>query len=294
MKPLDNIRIVTLALNLPGPVAVARLVQWGAAATKIEPPTGDFLAQAAPDWYRALHQGQEVVRLDLKNAGERARLDLYLQEADLLITSNRLAALERLGLAWTELSARFPRLCQVAILGYPSADDERPGHDITYQARHGLLAPPHLPAACLADFGGAQDVVQAALALLLGRARGRGCHYRQVSLADAAEFFAEPLRRGVTSPGGALGGGLPEYNLYRTREGWVAVAALEPHFRQKLCRELALPTLDRAGLEKAFAARSAVEWEDWARARDLPIAAVRPAQARSVSEDCLADASVRT
>jgi crotonobetainyl-CoA:carnitine CoA-transferase CaiB-like acyl-CoA transferase len=66
MKPLQGIRVLTLATNLPGPVAVARLYQLGASVTKVEPPQGDALAHSRPDWYRALHQGQEVLRLNLK------------------------------------------------------------------------------------------------------------------------------------------------------------------------------------------------------------------------------------
>src|SRR6516165_2149215 len=110
MKPLQNLRILTLATNLPGPVAVARLHQLGASVTKIEPPQGDALQHARPDWYRALHQGQEVIRLNLKDPADRASLEPRLAEADLLITATRPAALERLGLAWADLHSRHPRL----------------------------------------------------------------------------------------------------------------------------------------------------------------------------------------
>ena len=118
MKPLENIRVLTLAVNLPGPLAAARLHQLGAAVVKVEPPGGDALAQASPDWYRELHEGQEIVRLNLKDAEDRARLDTWLGRADLLLTATRPAALRRLGLAWAELHARYPRLCQVALVGY--------------------------------------------------------------------------------------------------------------------------------------------------------------------------------
>src|SRR5262249_8587140 len=78
MEPLENIRVLTLAVNLPGPLAVARLRQLGAAVVKVEPPEGDPLARVKPDWYRALHEGQEVFRLNLKDAEGRARLDTWL------------------------------------------------------------------------------------------------------------------------------------------------------------------------------------------------------------------------
>ena len=41
--PLDGVRIVSLAQNVPGPVALARLVADGATAIEVEPPAGDPL-----------------------------------------------------------------------------------------------------------------------------------------------------------------------------------------------------------------------------------------------------------
>jgi crotonobetainyl-CoA:carnitine CoA-transferase CaiB-like acyl-CoA transferase len=275
MEPLENVRVLTLAINLPGPLAVARLRQLGAAVVKVEPPEGDPLARAAPDWYRALHEGQEVLRLNLKDAEGRARLDTWLNRSDLLITATRPSALGRLGLSWAELHARYPRLCQVAIVGYPSPREELPGHDLTYQARAGLLTPPHLPRVCVADLAGAQEVVNAALALILARERGQGGGHAAVSLARAAEWFAGPLRQGLTAPGGALGGGLPVYQLYRAREGWIAVAALEPHFQRRLVGELGLTSASGEEFQRVFLTSTAQEWELWGAQRDVPIAAVR-------------------
>jgi crotonobetainyl-CoA:carnitine CoA-transferase CaiB-like acyl-CoA transferase len=275
MHPLENRCVLTLAVNLPGPLAAARLGRLGAAVVKVEPPAGDALAWACPDWYRELHQGQEVVRLDLKDPADRARLDARLERADLLLTATRPAALRRLGLAWEELHGRYPQLCQVALVGYPAPREDLPGHDLTYQARAGLLTPPGLPRACVADLAGAQEAVSAALALLLARERGEGGQYAAVSLAGAAEWFAEPWRRGLTAAGGPLGGGLPGYQLYPTRAGWVALAALEPHFQRKLVEELGLACASREELQRVLMTRTAQEWELWAEAHDVPLAAVR-------------------
>lgn len=275
MTPLEGVRVVSLAINLPGPLAAARLRDLGAAVLKVEPPDGDPLAFACPDWYRALHQHQEVARLNLKEADDRNRLDAALEGADLLLTAFRPSALERLGLSWDRLAERFPQLCQVAIVGHPSPHEDRPGHDLTYQARLGLLSPPTLPSVLVADLAGAQEAVTAALALLLGRQRGRAERWVQVSLAEAAERFAGPLHYGLTAAGGILGGGFPGYGLYAAREGWVALAALEVRFRERLTTELALPDFTRETLQQALWARTASEWEAWAIERDLPLAAVR-------------------
>lgn len=40
MQPLIGVTVVSLAVNLPGPLAAARLAELGAAVTKVEPATG--------------------------------------------------------------------------------------------------------------------------------------------------------------------------------------------------------------------------------------------------------------
>jgi crotonobetainyl-CoA:carnitine CoA-transferase CaiB-like acyl-CoA transferase len=286
MRPLQGIQILSLAVNIPGPVAVARLCDWGARAVKIEPPGGDPLAVGSPAWYKILHHGVSVIRLDLKNSRGQAQLRDLLGGSDLLITSNRPASLARLGLDWPSLSTRYPDLCQVAILGYSPPDEEKAGHDLTYQAAVGLIDPPLLPRTVLADLAGAERTVSTALALLLtrsrltrssltGEQRPADDRYAPVALADAAAAYALPLRYGLTADGGLLGGSLPGYNLYQAREGWVAVAALERHFLERLAKELGLTEMSQETLSEAFLTRPAEAWETWAVGLDLPIVAVR-------------------
>jgi len=275
MMPLHDFRVLTLALNVPGPITAARLVELGAGVTKVEPPSGDPLAQACPDWYRELSRHQEITQLDLKSSGDRSRLEKLLQPCDLLLTASRPRALARLDLDWPTLHQRYPRLSQVAIVGFPGQQADLPGHDLTYQARLGLVNPPALPRTLVADLAGAEQSVSAALALLLTRERDGIGGYRQVTLAEAAASFAEPLNYGLTTAGGMLGGGKPEYNLYRTRQGWIALAALEPHFSQRLLQELGLNQPEQKDLAQCFLARTAVDWERWGKDRDLPIVALR-------------------
>ncbi len=268
---LAGFSVVTIAVNLPGPVAAARLRDFGADVTKVEPPEGDPLARSAPAWYGELAAGQRVVRLDLKDEADRAELDELLGEADVFLTAQRPDALDRLGLGWGALHARFPRLSQVAIVGYASPDAGRPGHDLNYAAAHGLVAPPALPRTLVADLGGAEAAVSAALAAVLSRERTGSGTYAEVALADAAERFAAPLRHGLTADGGVLAGGYPGYGLYETSDGWVSVAALEPHFARRLCEELELTELSHDALGSRFRERTAEDWDRWARERDLPI-----------------------
>jgi crotonobetainyl-CoA:carnitine CoA-transferase CaiB-like acyl-CoA transferase len=271
MQLLGGVRIVSLATNLPGPLAVARLHSMGASVRKIEPPGGDLLQRSRPGWYQQLHEGVDVQRLDLKDPADRAKLNPLLQEADLLITATRPASLERMGLGWEELHRRFPRLAQVAIVGNPAPGEDLPGHDLVYQAEQGLVRPPDMPLTCLADLAGALEAVIAALQVVLSRRPGEPGRRVAVSLSAAAGWFAEPRRQGLMDPDGMLGGGFGGYRIYRTKEGWVAVAALEQHFQKALALEMGVPTLDPDALQQQFLTRTADEWAARARERDLPL-----------------------
>ncbi len=272
-RPLAGRRVVTIAINLPGPVAAARFVDLGAHVTKVEPPGGDPMAHASPTAYAELASGQEVLRLDLKDLAHREQLHALLEGADLLITSSRPSALMRLGLGWDEVHATHPRLSVVAIVGSPTPDAEIAGHDLTYQAVVGLLDPDTMPRVLLADLAGAERAVTEGLALLVGSATTGVGGITEVALSAAAESMARTMRWGLTQPGGPLAGGNPAYGIYAAREGHVAVAALEPHFRARL-----LETLDvdgsRDSLSAAFATRTASEWEAWALEHDLPVVAL--------------------
>jgi crotonobetainyl-CoA:carnitine CoA-transferase CaiB-like acyl-CoA transferase len=273
-QPLQGMKLVTVALNVPGPVAAARLVELGIQATKIEPPAGDPLKLIARRWYDLLTQAQSVVALDLKKNLDRDKLDEFLTGADLLLTSFRPSALQRLRLDWRSVHPRHPRLCAVNIIGHPPPDEEVPGHDLTYQAKLGLLRPPQLPVTLYVDLAGAERAVSVSLALLLNRTRTGQAEFAPVSLYEAARDVAGPLTAGLTLPTGMLGGAFPLYGLYETKDRWIAVAALEPAFMNRMKSELNLSNLTHAQLERIFRGRDAAEWEQWARERDLPIAAL--------------------
>jgi alpha-methylacyl-CoA racemase len=272
---LDGIKVVSLAINTPGPVAAARLARMGASVTKVEPPGGDPLKRAAGKWYDSLCQSQSVVSLDLKDPGGRTKLDSLLTVANLLIVSFRPSALRRLGLDWETLHRHHPRLCCAGIIGYPAPLEERSGHDLTYLADTGLLSPSALPRSLFVDLAGAESCVSLAVALLLSFSRTGEAACGFVSLYECAQELAQPLEAGLTAPGGVLSGDFPLYSTYCASDGWIAVAALEPHFASGLVAALGLVEADRAALEKVFRTRSAASWEAWALEHGLPIVEVR-------------------
>jgi alpha-methylacyl-CoA racemase len=268
---LHGVSVVSIAVNLPGPLAADRLTRWGAQVVKVEPPGGDPLAGIAPEWYAHLARGQQVHRIDLKDEAGLAQLHALMDEADILLTSSRPSALSRLGLDWASIRGRWPGLTQVAIVGHP--DGEAPGHDLTYQAEVGLLRDRTMPVTPMGDFLAAERAATAALAAFIGRSRTGLGSYHEVAIVDACAALAEPLRRGLTQPTGPLGGGSAAYGIYATRDGFLAVAALEPHFFARLCSTLGVDG-SRAALELVFAASTSAQWAAFAAKHDLPLSEI--------------------
>ena len=280
-KALQGTRLLSLALNLPGPAALQRLHAMGARCTQVLPPSGDPMAHYSPQAQQQLCQGIWQTTLDLKSAIGQRRLHALLARADVLLTSFRPAALRRLGLDTETLLLRYPALCTVAIVGAAGARADEPGHDLSYQAEAGLVSGLQMPVSLLADMAGALLASEAVLQVLAQRQRsGSGAH-REVALTEAAQWLALPRQWGLTPEGALLGGGHAAYRIYPCLDGRVALAALEPHFAATLAQLVGLgaaapaPDWGSAAAHLAVAAflapRTCEQLEQLAAAHDLPL-----------------------
>ena len=285
---LHGLRILSLALNLPGPAALMRCRRMGATCTKVEPPSGDPMGHYNPEAYAQLHEGVKVLQADLKTPQGQEAVHRELARTDVLLTSFRPSALHKLGFGWKELHARYPALSQVAIVGSPGARAEEPGHDLTYLAENGLVPGLELPATLYADMSGSlmasEAVLQAAMRKHERYAGSGDPHpeglYLEVALSDAAAYVALPRRWGLTRPSGSVGGAHAGYGVYRCKDGRVAVAALEPHFAAALCAAAGVAGADmkamfakdtHAAVAAFFASQTREELDRLAVEKDLPI-----------------------
>lgn len=279
-RPLRGVRILSLALNLPGPAALMRLRAWGARCSKLEAPAGDPMAYYNPAAYDEMHAGVKVFTTDLRSDKGQATLHRALEKTDVLLTSFRPSALRKLGLEWKALHKRYPALCQVAIVGAHGDRAEEPGHDLTYMAENDLVNGLDLPPTLYADMGGSLATSEAVLAAVLQqRGTGRGVCI-EVALATAAHYLGLPRAWGLTAPGAAIGGGHAGYRVYPCKDGRVAVAALEPHFGSALCLAAGVPDggvkgmfarSTHEGIAAFLAGRTRVQLDALARAKDIPL-----------------------
>jgi alpha-methylacyl-CoA racemase len=250
-QPLKGVRILSLALNLPGPAALMRCRQMGAICRKLEPPGGDPMRHYSPAAYAQLHDGVEVLAADLKTDAGQHMLQRELANTDVLITSFRPSAFAKLGISWETLHRLYPALSQVAIVGSPGERAEEAGHDLTYLAASGLVPGIELPATLYADMSGSlmasQAVLQAALTQRGAQKQSEGV-FIEVALSDAAAYLALPWQWGLTQPEGWVGGAHAGYRVYACEDGRVAIAALEPHFAAALCTAAGIAASDARSL----------------------------------------------
>ena len=281
VKPLRGLRVLSLALNLPGPAALMRLAQMGAQCTKVNPPSGDPMQHYNTRGYDLLHAGVKHKTLDLKTEAGQAALHKLLPKTDVLLTSFRPSALAKLGLDWKALHQQYPALSLIEVVGAPGPLAEIPGHDLTYQAEVGLVNGMDLPPSLFADMGGAVMASEATLkAVITLKTTGKGSHH-EVALSEAAAWLALPRQLGLTTPDGAVGGAHAGYRVYACKNGRVAVAALEPHFATRLCEAagvtLAHPVKDlfkpatRQAIEAFFESQTRAQLDKLATAKDIPL-----------------------
>ena len=277
IRALKGIRILSVALNLPGPAALMRCMEMGASCVKLESPAGDPMQIYSPISYAALHKGIRITSADLKTEAGQRKLHRELAKADVLLTSFRPSALVKLGLTFKALYKQYPQLSQVALVGSPGALAEAPGHDLTYLADNGLVPGLELPATLYADMGGSLMVSEAVLQAVLHRHSYSQGTYQEVALSGAASYLALPRSWGLTALGAAVGGGHAGYQIYRCKDGRVAVAALEPHFAARLCAAAGLDLADmsQSATQQAMSVwmqgKTRAQLDRLAIAKDIPL-----------------------
>jgi crotonobetainyl-CoA:carnitine CoA-transferase CaiB-like acyl-CoA transferase len=208
MLPLDGITVVSLEQAVSAPFCTRQLADYGARVIKIERPgEGDFARKydravnGLSSYFVWLNRSKESVTLDVAQAAGREVIDRLLARADVFVQNLGPGAAARLGLDWSMLSERFPRLIVVDISGYGEGGpmSDRKAYDLLVQAETGLLSvtgpadTPSRAGVSIADIAAGMYAYSGTLLALLERAKtGRGTHVG-VSMLDAlGEWMSQP------------------------------------------------------------------------------------------------------
>ncbi len=237
--PLRDLRVLDFSVFLPGPFATLILADLGADVVKVEPPTGDPARQILFTTYRMANRNKRSIVMDLKREEARTVVERLARWADVAIEGFRPGVVERLGIDYSTLAAHNPALiyCSVSGYGQTGPDRQRPGHDLNYLARSGMLAfsghwgePPRRSGLPIADLAGSSYTTIAILAALQARqSTGKGA-YLDLSLAEAALSFTA-VRHGLNRDGREQSHLIPTNDLFEAADGErIALGVVEQHF----------------------------------------------------------------
>lgn len=266
--PLSGIRVIDLTRALAGPYCTLLLGDMGADVIKIElPGTGDETRQWGPpfvagesSYFMSVNRNKRSVTLDLKSAAGLDALRRLTASADVLVENFRPGTLDRLGLSYAEARLLNPSLVYCAISGYgqdgPRA--KQPAYDGILQGVGGIQfltgEPDGGPARVgvpIADISAGMFGAYAISSALLWRERDpkrRGQYIDtsmlggQVALLtyQAGRYFATGS---APSRIGNRHASIAPYEMFRTSDGYVNVAAANEPMWQRFCRALDLTAL---------------------------------------------------
>ncbi len=146
---LQGIRVLDLSRVLGGPLCGQILGDHGADVLKIEPPGGDDTRAWGPpfkdgvaSYYHGLNRNKRIQCLDLSSVQGQGKVLALMAQADVLIENFKVGTMEKWGIGYAQMQARFPRLvwCRVSGFGADGPLGAWPGYDAAIQAMTGLMS----------------------------------------------------------------------------------------------------------------------------------------------------------
>ncbi len=264
MQPLGDLTVVDLSRALAGPYCTMMLADLGARVIKVETPDGGddtrgwgppFLGGESA-YFLSINRNKESLTLNLKTSRGRDLLWRLLDLSDVLVENFRPGAMDRLGVGYAAVHARFPRLvyCSISGFGQTGPYRERAAYDLIVQGMGGIMGitgepdgPPMRVGVAIADICAGMFAAYGILAALRARERtGRG-QWVDAAMLDgqvawmtymAANYFAtgeDPPRAGLAHLN------LVPYQPFATRDGFVNVTVGSEGLWQKFCEALDVP-----------------------------------------------------
>ena len=264
--PLQGFTVLDFTRVLSGPYCTMQLADMGARVIKIEQPgKGDDTRAWGPPfvhgesaYFLSINRNKESLTLDLKNPRAMQVLEPLLATADVVVENFRPGTMSRLGLAYEQLSERFPRLVYCSISGFGQTGPRRsePGYDAVVQAEGGLMSitgsaegQPYRLGVAISDIVSGMFAAQGVAFALLARERtGRG-QCVDIGMLDATAALLT-YQAGIyfatgTTPG-RMGNRHPTivpYETFEAADGDFVVAVGNDEQWRRFCAVLKLDAL---------------------------------------------------
>ncbi|SIQ46263.1 CoA:oxalate CoA-transferase [Alkalispirochaeta americana] len=281
-RVLEGLRVVSFGLVISAPSAARMLCDLGAEVIKIEPHQGDTMRMIRPvkkdnrgklqsGIFTALNCGEKSMALDLRTEeGQEIARKLILEWADVVIANFKPGTLAKFGIDYETIRNLKPGIIYGEISGYGQKGPwaQRGAYDICVQSECGIAAQngpwgekPHRVGFSVLDYLSGRDLVIGILGALHYRERtGQGQHV-DISLYNSGVTVLEDAIPGYDMEGviaGTVGSRHPSaspHNLYKTRDGYINIIAINNFLWKKLVTIMGRPDLEKAeglstGLER--------------------------------------------
>ncbi|RDU99452.1 CaiB/BaiF CoA transferase family protein [Trinickia dinghuensis] len=209
MKPLIDIKVVTLEHAIAAPFCTRQLADLGARVIKVERPgVGDFArayderVNGEASHFVWCNRSKESLTLDVKAPDAKAVLGKLLADADVLVQNLAPGAAARLGLSYDALHASNPGLivCNISGYGPDGPYRDKKAYDLLIQSESGFLSVtggPDSPAKAgcsIADIAAGMYAYTNILAALLERSKtGLGKQIDVSMLESMVEWMNYPM-----------------------------------------------------------------------------------------------------
>jgi formyl-CoA transferase/CoA:oxalate CoA-transferase len=238
----------------------------GARVIKIEhPDRGDDTRAWGPPfidgesaYYLSINRNKESVAVDFKTPEGRDVIERLLARADVVVENFRPGTLDRLGLGYADVAARYPRVIYVSISGFGQTGPRRDeaGYDAVAQAEGGLMAvtgmgdgPAVRVGVAIADIAAGMFAFQGLLLALIARGTtGRG-QWVDVGMLDVvASLLSYQATRYLTTGEPPPRSGnrhltIAPYDTYDVADGVLVLAIGNDRQWDAFCGVLGLPEL---------------------------------------------------
>lgn len=263
--PLAGFTVVDLTRVLAGPYCTMMLADLGARVIKIENPEGgDDSRHVGPfvdgesAYFASVNRNKESIALDLKSPRDREVLAAMIAGADVLVENFRAGVMEKLGFTWQALHAANPRLVYASISGFGQTGPyrDRPAYDMVVQAMGGLMSvtgqtggDPVRVGVSIGDLGAGLYAAIGIQSALLKRSRTGLGERVDIGMLDCQVALLEnaiarhSATGAVPAPLGTRHPSITPFDMFKTADGFIVIAAGNDTLFQKLCAALGQPAL---------------------------------------------------
>lgn len=244
---LDGVRVLELARYQAGPRGGMIMSDLGAEVIKIERLGGEETRHNPPVvrgqsvYFTVYNRGKKSICLDMRTPRGKAIFADLVKTADIVLENFRPGTMQAMGFGYDQLRALNKGIILVSVSGFGQYGPytERPAFDPLGQAMSGLMTLTGQPigqpigtASSIIDRTTALHATIGALAALRHRDRTGEGQVVDCCLLDSALTLVEIPTSVYLSTGeeGGESGRLP----YRTKDGWVVIAAIGREMASKL------------------------------------------------------------